>query len=254
MPASYAHYRLGQALLSALPADARKAVRRFPRLYDMGLHGPDIFFHCNPVLPTKGGYLGIRFHEQTGKQFFTHARTADGTEAGLAYLCGVLSHYCLDASCHPFVRETALQGKILHSELETEFDRYLLELDGKVPTCGQDLTSHMHLTEGECETVCRFYPQSTPRIIKKSVRNMALFTRQLMAPVGIKRTVIRSGLSILGKNIRSMMMTPEANPNCAYLNGIMQNLYDEAAARFPAMLTELLSDAPLGKDFSKIFG
>ncbi len=43
MPSTYAHYRMGAALLPMLPADVRRVIQRFRRLFDVGLHGPDIF-------------------------------------------------------------------------------------------------------------------------------------------------------------------------------------------------------------------
>ena len=70
MPSIYAHYRFGTALLPSLPADVRKTIQRFRGLYEMGLHGPDIFYYSSLVIPGSASYLGIKFHEQTGKEFF----------------------------------------------------------------------------------------------------------------------------------------------------------------------------------------
>ena len=50
MTANYAHYRFGKQLLPQLPADVRQCIQRFRRMYDMGLHGPDIFFYHNPLM------------------------------------------------------------------------------------------------------------------------------------------------------------------------------------------------------------
>lgn len=46
MPANYAHYRFGKQLLSGMCPNDRRSIQRFRRLYDMGLHGPDIFFNA----------------------------------------------------------------------------------------------------------------------------------------------------------------------------------------------------------------
>lgn len=48
MPANYAHYRFGVKAIPLLPAEMQRTVRRFRRLYDMGLHGPDLFFSISP--------------------------------------------------------------------------------------------------------------------------------------------------------------------------------------------------------------
>lgn len=50
MPANYAHYRFGKQLLSGMCPNDRRSIQRFRRLYDMGLHGPDIFFYYNPLM------------------------------------------------------------------------------------------------------------------------------------------------------------------------------------------------------------
>ena len=71
MPAVYAHYRFGSQMLSTMPGDIRRSVKRFRRLYDVGLHGPDLFFYYRPMLTTRIQKLGARFHEQTGREFFS---------------------------------------------------------------------------------------------------------------------------------------------------------------------------------------
>ena len=108
MPSGYAHYRFGTAFLPELPGDVRRTVQRFRGLYDMGLHGPDIFFYSGPLLKTNAGFLGIKFHEQTGRAFFSRVcrmTRMEKSEAGLSYLYGLLCHYCLDSVIHPFVAE-----------------------------------------------------------------------------------------------------------------------------------------------------
>ena len=69
MPANYAHYRFGKQLLSGMCPNDRRSIQRFRRLYDMGLHGPDIFFYYNPLIKTATGQLGGVFHAQSGQEF-----------------------------------------------------------------------------------------------------------------------------------------------------------------------------------------
>ena len=71
------------------------------------------------------------------------------TEATRAYLYGVLAHYALDSLSHPFIHRMAAQGKATHTQIETEFDRFLLDLDGKKPPYLQDLSGHIRLTPGD---------------------------------------------------------------------------------------------------------
>ena len=261
MPSTYAHYRMGVALLPTMPADVRRTIGRFRRLFDVGLHGPDIFFYHNPILPTSTGTLGAKFHAQTGKDFFQRiCRVArlEKSEAAQAYLYGALCHYALDSFCHPYVVEQAATGIALHPEIEAEFDRFLLDADGKIPPESQDLSPHLQLTPGECATVAKFYPPTTAKQVQDSLRNMSLYTKLLATPEGSRRTVLRKGMGLLGTHVGGLLMTTGPNPSCAHLNQPLLKYYDRAMAAFPEMLSQLQAhltyNGQLGEEFEKIFG
>ena len=106
MPSTYAHYRFGVALLPTLPGDVRRTIQRFRRLFDVGLHGPDIFYFQNSVIKSGGFSLGVKYHEMTGKSLFPRLCRLvrlEKSEAAQAYLYGLLCHYCLDARLHPII-------------------------------------------------------------------------------------------------------------------------------------------------------
>ena len=89
MPSTYAHYRFGVALLPTLPGDVRRTIQRFRRLFDVGLHGPDFFFFQPAFIKSSPRFLGIKFHEQSGKEFFQRVCRAvrlERSEAAQAYL------------------------------------------------------------------------------------------------------------------------------------------------------------------------
>ena len=72
-------------------------------------------------------------HKEKARAFFTQGMAQvreTGDEALLAYLLGFGCHYLLDSSCHPFVNEMNDKGRISHSLLEIEFDRFLMEENG----------------------------------------------------------------------------------------------------------------------------
>lgn len=261
MPANYAHYRFGVAMLSKMPADIARTVKRFRQLFDVGLHGPDLFFYYNPLLRTKIGALGTRFHGQTGQEFFgrvCRSLRLHPTEAGQAYLYGLLCHYALDTVCHPFINNAARESGISHKEIEAEFERFLLEADGKTPPNTQDLSRHIRLTPGECETVAKFYPPATAAQIRDCVRNMAALTKLFSAPEGTGRAVLQKGVQLAAKNAADMMIPAAANPRCAHWNEPLMALYEKAGAQFPAMLTQLSAhmtyNAALGTEFAGDFG
>lgn len=260
MPSTYAHYRFGVALLPTLPGDVRRTIQRFRRLFDVGLHGPDIFFFQPAFIKSSPRFLGIKFHEQSGKEFFQRVCRAvrlERSEAAQAYLYGILCHYCLDAVLHPFVKQNVSEN-VTHLQIEAEFDRFLLETDGKVPPCAQDLSPHLKLTPGEWETVAKFYPPATARNVRDSLQNMARVTKMLAVPEGAKRSLMEKGLSALGNGFSDIMIPVEPNPKCTQLNPALLARYNEAVERFPELLSQLQAhmtySAPLEEEFAPIFG
>lgn len=256
MPASYAHDRFGAMAFATLPQDVKRTVQRFRQLYDVGLHGPDLFFYYQPFFHTRMGALGTKYHRNSGRAFFetAAARLREApSEGAKAYLFGVLAHFALDSACHPLVCRTAKEGKIGHTELETEFDRHLLTLDGKEPACNQDLGTKMHLTWGECVTVSQFYPPATAYTIRQSVIHMRLVNRVLAMK---NRQLLRKGFSLGGE--AEMVMTELPNTNCMHLDKVLTELFDGALARYPEMARQLKEhiekQSPLGADFAVDFG
>lgn len=261
MPANYAHYRFGVAMLGKMPGDIARTVKRFRWLYDMGLHGPDLFYYHNPLLQTKVGALGSRFHKQTGQEFFgrvCRSLRLNPTEAGQAYLYGLLCHYALDSLCHPFLHRAAREARLSHLRIEGEFDRFLLETDGKTPPHTQNLSLHIRLTPGECETVAKFYPPATAAQIRDCVRNMAAITKLFSAPEGTARAALQKGVQFAAKDAADRMIPSAPDSRCAHLNGPLLDLYRQAEERFPTMLTQLSAhmtyNAALGEEFLETFG
>jgi len=261
MPANYAHYRFGTAMLGAMPADVQRTAKRFRRLYDIGLHGPDIFFYYNPLRQTKLGSLGSRMHQQTGKEFFgrlcrnIRLEPSQGAEA---YLYGALCHYALDSVCHLLVIEQAQQGVAEHIRIETEFDRFLLDMDGKHPPEKQDLSKHLRLAPNECAVVARLYSGMTEKAVATALRNMSLATKILTLGNDRSRQLMQKGLGVVSQRYQGFVMTKGPDMQCCALDKPLLELYNQAEEKFPDLLLQLCAhltyNAPLGKDFSTIFG
>lgn len=255
MPANYAHHRFGKQILPELPADVRQCIQRFRRMYDMGLHGPDIFFYYNPFLKTAVGELGEKFHMQTGQVFFPTAAKAATSEAARAYLYGLLGHYCLDSVCHPYVRQLVDIGEAKHVALESEFDRYLLALD-KIPTpYTYDLSKRFKLTRGECMTVAEFYPGTTGANVSQSVKVMTFATKFLANP---NRARTEGLLKRVKPSLCENLIPENEVEGLALYVGELYDLYDQALKNYPVLLEQLLAhmqtEEPLGEAFASNFG
>lgn len=255
MPASYAHYRFGKQVLSALPPEGQQCVQRFRRLFDMGLQGPDFFFYYNPVMKTAVGDLGGKFHSQSGREFFTRCAAAADTEAGRAYLYGLLGHYCLDSACHPYVGKVVEAGQARHVALESEFDRYLLEKDSLVPPHTQDVSEHIRLTRGECVTVAGFFPPATPSHVNRSVHLMGWCLRFL---AGKNRKRVRRLLTRVGPSLCDSLIPEEPVEAFAMMDSELLARFNRAVRHYPELYAQLQAHLragePLGEDFTPTFG
>lgn len=255
MPSTYAHRRFGEQVIPLLPLQARRSARQFRRLYDVGLHGPDIFFYHNILFKDRIVSLAKDTHALSGQIFFTGICAKlrqNPNEAALAYLYGVLAHYCLDSVMHPFVLEQSADGKVGHTEMETEFDRFLLQLDRKRRDDAGD-SDRLKLTGGECRTVSEFYDIGS-LAVRSSVKRMAFWDRITSMPGGTMRKITEK---CAGKKLRAFFIHRAPNPNCQHLNEPMMNLYNRALEMFPAMAEALTAhlqqEMPLGELFEGRF-
>lgn len=254
MPAFYAHYRLGKQALPMFPAEVRQSVQRFRRLFDMGLQGPDFFYYHNPFFPSEAKDLGDKFHSQTGQEFFTRVCAQADSEAARVYLYGLLGHYCLDSVSHPFIVRMVKEGKAGHSRLESEFDRYLLEQDGKLPVYTQDFSKRIKLTRGECVTVAGFFPPVRPGGVYSAVGAMATYTRFLNQK---NRAKVEKLLGLVKKSLRDHLIPEEPVEAYDRMDSELLARFNRALKDYPLLLQQLTahlqSGEPLGEDFAPTF-
>ena len=255
MPANYAHYRFGKLALPSLPAEARQCIGRFRRMYDIGLHGPDILFYYNPIMDTPVGQLGHSYHTYSGQAFFAQAAEQADSEAARVYLYGLLGPYCLDSVCHPYVNRLVDIGEARHIALESQLERRLLEADGEPSPATFDMSRRLRLTRGECMTVAQFYPPATGANIHRSVKLMSLCTHFLASPKREKREKL---LGRVKPELCDILIPETENEELSLYVDELTALYDQALARYPRMLEALMAHMqtgePLGEDFAPTFG
>ena len=248
MPASYAHYRFGKRLLPSLPADIRQTIQRFRRMYDMGLQGPDFFFYYNVLMKTAIGDLGKTFHRQTGQEFFTVAGKAATSDAAKAYLYGLLGHYCLDSTCHPFVNQLDKIGEARHVPLESELERFLLTLDKEPSPEAYDVSKHIRITRGECMTVAEFFPGVSGGQVFWSIRSMAIAKKFLANPKR-QKSPLRNKLP----GLYDQMIPAEENSDWVPYIRELNDLYEQALERYPQLLSQLMAHLVTGETLDESF-
>lgn len=256
MPSSYAHYRFGTQVLPTMPADVRGPILRHRTLFDMGLHGPDFLFFHDLFKATPLHRLGSVYHEKSGRslfaQFCAHLRQHP-SEAAFAYLHGLLAHYCLDSHCHPLVYAVTDDTDLGHNELETEFDRYLLTLDGYKKPHETNLSRRMKLQKDEYAIVAAFFPEITEKDAALCIRNMALAQQLLTIPTPVGHAAVVKFTALAGSKTSGKVMTVGPNPKCAHLDKKLLELYEQALAKFPAYLEQLNAHMAYGEPFGDEF-
>lgn len=260
MPSGYAHYRFGKQIIPLMPADVRGPVLRHRALFDVGLHGPDFLFFHHFFKKTPLYQLGCRYHGKSGQDFFTAACAhvkQQPSEAATAYLHGLLAHYCLDSTCHPFIYAMTDEGLPSHSELETEFDRYLMHLDGVKKPHETNISHALRLQKEEYQVVAGFYPEITAADAAACIRSMALSQRLLTIPTPLGHGVVVTFTWVAGGNTSGKVMTIGPDPKCDHLDGQLLELYNRALEKYPLLLEQLnhhmAYGAPFGEDFKANF-
>ena len=261
MPTTYAHYRFGCDVFAAMPTDLREIVEKHRQLFDFGVHGPDLLFYDKPFSSTRINAIGYASHERTGADFFAQAvkalKASTQKEAALSYLLGVLCHFALDRECHPYVAEKEQTGAS-HSEIESSFDRYLMEKDGLDPL-RHKVTKHLIPSLSSALVIADFYPPLTAKEIYHTEKSMVFYLNGLIAPPGPKRKAILAGLKAAGHAATGDMMIPlRQNPKCWDSDKILWGHYQDALKLIETLRQELFAyirdGSPLGLSFYHTFG
>lgn len=260
MPAIYAHYRFGAELIGKLPPEIQRTVNRFRQLFDMGLHGPDILNYHDLVLKTPTVRLCDKIHGQTGQVFFERACRAvrmNPSEGARAYLYGLLAHYALDSLSAGRMAKLVEEKKLSESKIWGEFDRFLLERDGKNPPHRFDMSGHIQLTPGECQTVALFYPNVSASAIGRSVKRMATCTHLLSGAPMSRWQILIGATDRLAPRVSERAVPQRPIHPLSKVNPELLRLFELAQARYPNLLEQLRMHlrrkTPLGPDFSLPF-
>lgn len=161
MPALYAHDRFGREVSGRLDGEWRELIEKYDRQYQIGLQGPDIFFFYGAHTNNKVVRFGEHLHQVSAYPFFQHAVKViqeTGRDSGeYAYLLGFLCHFVLDSECHPYVEEMIQESGVQHLEIEAEFEKLLLRLDGRDPVAFP-LDTLVPTDEETARSIQPFYP------------------------------------------------------------------------------------------------
>lgn len=258
MPTTYAHYKLGAKVMEALPDSSKETVLQYRELFDIGVHGPDLFFYHNPIMQSKLVKLGVVMHHEAGEVFFKRAaavvRKNPLKEAHKAYLYGFLCHFALDVTCHGYIGEYIERSGVGHYEIEAEFDRELLEKDGytAVSRC---LTGHLHATKENAAIISDFWKEISAKQVKQTIGRMVFFLNVLRAPSRIKRGILFTLMKLAGvyDSMHGLVINYEENPACRESTDWLMTHFDEATELAVKLIKEYEKYIQTGGSLSETF-
>ncbi len=246
MPSTYAHCRLGKEIISRLNPQEREIIKENLHLYQAGLHGPDILFYYDALHPNGVNKIGNLLHQESGRKFFSRcSEKLDESfhkDASLAYIYGLLAHFALDVSCHGYVNELTDTTDLQHTEIEGEFDRYLMLKDGLNPV-RHSLTRHIHPSTFNARVIAPFYPGVSEEEILRSLIDMVKENRILLCKNPVKRNFLYLLMHIGGvyPQLHGMIINPDGNPACEKSNETLMELYQTGCSRAVSFISQFLN-------------
>ena len=73
MPTTYAHYKFGKEVISALPRPLQNSIENNRELFDIGVHGPDLLFYYKALMKNPVNTQGYELHDKMSDEFFRNA-------------------------------------------------------------------------------------------------------------------------------------------------------------------------------------
>lgn len=263
MPTTYAHYKFGKDVIGALPRPLEQAVKNKRELFDIGLHGPDILFYYRAFMANSVSAQGYALHDKMADEFFRHAagviKKSEDVAAARAYMYGFICHFALDSECHKYIEKMIHTSGITHSEIEKEFDRYLLTEDHINPMTHL-ATKHIHPSFENARVIAPFFEDMPAEAVKKALSSMIFYHKLLLAPGQGKRKLLFGGMKLIGKydSMHGMVMNEQANPQCENYCLLLKKLYAGAVPLAVDLIMKfqkvLFQNAELPVRFHETFG
>jgi len=233
MPATYAHYVFGKKVYAKLSKEEKEDIRKGKDAFLLGLHGPDLLFYYYPIRKNRINQQGVRMHKEIAAYFFNRGRLSyhkKRDQVLRAYLYGFLCHFILDSECHPYVNYYMEERELGHLEIETEFDRYLMELDGKNPV--HDIPVHHLLSRKHTrEQISEMFRSVTPKQIGICICLFRLVIAFFVCASPVKRTFLKMLSRITGqdKSIGGLIVDGRIHPICKESNWFLEKRMEHAA-------------------------
>ena len=198
MPTTYAHNVFGKAVMEKLPLELQNIVQENQMAYQIGLHGPDVLFYYKPFSKNPVSEQGTRMHQEPATGIFLRFKgllMGDADPELLAYAMGFICHFMLDSTCHPFIGQYGKETGARHDELETDFDRVLMELTGKNPLTYRP-GKFIHVEKHTLKVMEKVLSPVTEKELSHALKAMRFYTNVVVRPTRVGRRILLRGMKL----------------------------------------------------------
>ncbi|WP_028124783.1 zinc dependent phospholipase C family protein [Eremococcus coleocola] len=261
MPSIYTHHRFGRDLVDYLKPELKNLAILYPDLYELGQQGPDIFF-AHPRWLMRPDSLGMIIHNHAGKDYLNRQKSwlknlgLNSPQA--AYLLGTMCHYILDSKVHPLVDALSEPNDFTHLTVETELDRYFLEVDGYEPTQFNpaQLIPRKKTYRQLMNDFYYSYGLGSFINLQASVAYFRMIKHLFYSPNPIKGEIFLKIFDLVGKkaSYNGLIMQVAAFPQASQSNPQLVAAYEASLRQAPDLLANafayIFEDQPLLADFN----
>ena len=243
MPTTYAHWRFGDKCIETLPEDLQGLIKRNREIFDFGVHGPDIFFYYNCLKHNDVNQFGTDLHDLPFKDTLEKIRplyqNCDDKEAALSYLLGFTCHFTLDSYCHGYIDRKAELSECSHGKIESQFDRYLLILDGYDPI-KKSVTFSLKPRRDIAHVIAQLFPEQSEEDTYKTLRDMLLYLNLLKDNSDIKRWFLNKAMDLAKvKSFKDLLLTKENDERCKDSMERLIKYFNVALRHYPLLAENL---------------
>jgi len=241
MPTTYAHWHFGQECIETMPDHFKKIISQHRDFFDIGVHGPDIFFYdlMHKDLPA----FGARMHSEAAKGFFENCCKVyienNEKDEMLAYILGFLSHFTLDSQCHGYIDRKKEVSGISHNKIESEYDGHLIRLDGKKVNL-TDRSESLKPDKNKARIIAYFMPYDQKAILR-TTRAHRFIISFLNCVSENKRHILEFLFTKLNmSNYKDLLVGNEEMEECRDSNLRLDKLKANALKIYPKLMNNLL--------------
>lgn len=254
MATTYAHWYFGGLCLETLPKNLQKVVNQHREIYDLAVHGPDIFFYDLPH--SKVMKYGYQLHNIPVSVFLTNAKEVydqNGCkDEMMAYLLGFLTHFTLDSSVHSYVEAKRETCNISHNEVESQWDRHIMLVDGRQPNLvdrSESLKPNMKIAS----VISLFYQYNSYAVYRTLKWQVAII--RLTNAISIKKQEFLQKLchKLHADNYADLFIDFNEHEICKDSNIRLDKLMDNALKLYPKLVNNFIKFLNDEQDLQKYF-